>query len=137
MFFVVSREVCASSPKGAARRSLFRVVLKSVAAFGLAKSVAVFGALAAPASAPETAPVGGSRFFGKIESINRSGIVLALRSGQNLPVDVRAAVENDLSVVLYVGGLVEVEGNLSRSGLAAQIIRRAKRDPASWGQDIR
>jgi hypothetical protein len=83
------------------------------------------------------APLGGARLSGRIESISRAEMVLALRSGQLLRVDLTAAIKNHLSIVPYVGEFVQVEGVLSPQGvLKAESVGRVKSNPASWEPDI-
>jgi hypothetical protein len=105
------------------------------------KQLAIFGLKASPAAAlvQMTRPPAmiGQRpaFWGTIESVHGSRIVLALRTGELLPVDLREALKEGTTMMPMVGRNVAVTGTLNTHGiLEARSMWRAK-GPESWGPD--
>jgi hypothetical protein len=77
----------------------------------------------------------GALFWGTIKSVNDTDIVLALRNGELLEVDLSEAYENGKSVVPYLGENVAVSGKLAGDGvMQARIMWRVK-GRQSWGTD--
>jgi hypothetical protein len=79
----------------------------------------------------------GSRFFGTIASIDGNHVVVRLRTGKTLTIDLANARKAFHTVIPFVGETVVVSGILEANGtLNAQTMLRAK-GPASWGPDRR
>jgi hypothetical protein len=108
------------------------------------KQLAIFGLTPAPKKGavklqepvvvPEPKPAG-AVFWGTIESIHGTHIVLALRTGKLLQVDLGKALEEGTATVPLVGRNVEVNGDFNPQGvLEAHIMWRVK-GPQSWGAD--
>jgi hypothetical protein len=104
------------------------------------KQLAIFGitshaANLQPESAPSLAKPTGALFWGTIKSVNDTDIVLALRTGELLEVDLSEAYKNGMSVVPYLGENVAVSGKLAPDGvMLARIMWRVK-GRQSWGTD--
>lgn len=78
------------------------------------------------------------RYFGQLESVNGSTLMLRLRNGRLLHVDAREAFALDrVSEPLFRGKPTVVAGVMSAGGVfLASAVRRAAPDPSSWGADI-
>jgi hypothetical protein len=110
------------------------------------RQLAIFG-LTAPAGRPASQlqhPVvlseqkpQGAVFWGKVKNVDGARMVLLLRSGELLQVDLSEAFREERSVVPTIGENVMVNGQLDAHGvLDAQLMTRAKASP-SWGADRR
>src|SRR5208283_6021248 len=93
--------------------------------------------LAAPLAAQvRPAPIGGARFSGQVKSLSGTMLLLTLRNGQVVQVDISQALKNHLAVIGYPGMFVMVEGSLSSSAvLTAVQMLRAKQNSANWPPD--
>jgi len=107
-----------------------------LAIFGL-RAAAVVGAeakLQVPPTPPAVKPPG-ALFWGTVRSINGPRLVLVLRTGKLLMVDLSYALKEGTIVVPIVGSNVAVSGKLNAQGvLEARIIGRAK-GRSGWGAD--
>jgi len=85
-----------------------------------------------------TAAAAHERYFGQLESVNGSTLMLRLRNGRLLHVDAREAFALDrVSEPLFRGKPTVVAGVTSAGGVfLASAVRRAAPDPSSWGADI-
>lgn len=127
----------------AANAKVYVASFKQLAIFGLAppplKMVRLTQearALEAPAAAPPP-EVTGTRVFGTIASISGNALVVRLRTGETINVDLTAAQAAYRTVVPVVGEPVAVIGTVGPDGtLQAQSMLRTK-GPASWGPDQR
>jgi len=89
-----------------------------------------------PLPLPALKPTG-ALFWGTIKSIHGSRIVLMLRNGSLLQVDLSAALRKGTTIEPLVGRNVAVNGELNQVGvLEARVMWRAKK-PKSWGADVR
>ena len=89
-----------------------------------------------PPPVPESMPAA-ALFWGTVRSVHGSRVVLVLRTGELLQVDVSEAWKAGTTVVPVVGKNVSVNGRLDENGLLhADIMWRAK-EQASWGADKR
>jgi hypothetical protein len=78
----------------------------------------------------------GPEIFGRIMSVTGNRIVVQLRSGTSVAVDLTDVVKSFQTVIPSVGENVEVRGRIGPDGsLAATSMLRAK-TPATWGPDI-
>ena len=126
-----------------ANGKVYVATYQQLAIFGLqtptkkrARVAQMVRALEAPTAPPPPA-FSGSRFYGTIASIDGSRIIVTLRTGDALPVDLTAAAKNFNTVIPVVGELVMVTGSLSADGtLNAETMLRAK-GKASWTPDRR
>jgi hypothetical protein len=110
---------------------------KQLAIFGLTTLASNAAAtLQQPAAVPAPEPAG-ALFWGKIKSIDGSRIVLVLRSGELLQVDLAEALAEGTTIEPVIGENVAVNGTLNDRGvLEAHFMWRAK-GLASWGADRR
>ena len=107
------------------------------------KHLAIFGLTSAPVMeeaklqqliVPAQKPAG-ALFWGSVKSIKGSQIVLVLRSGELLQVDLSAALAKGMTIEPVVGENVTVNGQFNGHGvLEARSMSRAK-GPQSWGAD--
>ena len=95
---------------------------KQLAIFGL--SPPTIAARAKPraaelqvAAAPAAPPLAGSHFAGTIESVNGDVIVVRLRSGDSLTVDLTKALNASDAIVPFVGEAVMATGTLTTAGV--------------------
>jgi hypothetical protein len=83
---------------------------------------------------PAPSPAG-AQFWGKIKGIHGSWIVLALRTGKLLQVDITEARAEGTTIQPGIGEFVTLNGRLNQRGvLQAHLMMRAK-GPMSWGPD--
>ena len=69
------------------------------------------------AAAPAAPPLAGSHFAGTIESVNGDVIVVRLRSGDSLTVDLTKALNASDAIVPFVGEAVMATGTLTTAGV--------------------
>lgn len=85
--------------------------------------------------APPPPKVEGSLYWGTVKDVHGTVVLLALRDGKTLNVDIADAQKRGFSVVPVVGANLVVNGALVDGVLKARIANRAK-GPASWGADV-
>jgi hypothetical protein len=111
--------------------------------FGLLSAQPLVKQRVTPQTSVEANPLPASRsrgparpeIFGTITSVMGNQIVVQLRSGTSVPVDLTDAVKSFQTVIPSVGENVEVRGSIGPDGsLAATSMLRAK-TPATWGQN--
>ena len=74
--------------------------------------------------------------LGTVTAVEGSHFTLQTRTGSLVQVDATGAIQNELSIGLFVGGVVDVQGIYDSNGvLRASVIQRAK-EPATWPSDI-
>jgi len=84
---------------------------------------------------PKMRPPEGPVFWGTIREVSGSHLVVALRTGKLLEVDLKEAIKQGTSAVPVVGRHVLLTGRTDSQGrLIARTMMRAK-GPASWGVD--
>jgi hypothetical protein len=84
------------------------------------------------------APLGGGRVTGRITAIVGATMQLALRNGNTVAINLRAARAHGRIPLIYAGELVEVQGTLTAGrAMTAAAVMRAKSAPAAWSPDIR
>ena len=109
------------------------------------QTLTIFGLLSAqplvkqrvtnPLPASRSRGLAGPEIFGTITSVMGNQIVVQLRSGTSVPVDLTDAAKSFQTVIPSVGENVEVRGSIGPDGsLAATSMLRAK-TPATWGQN--
>ena len=112
--------------------------------FGLLSSQALVKRGVTPQTGVEAKPLAASRsrepagpeIFGVVTSVTGNQIVVQLRSGRSVSVDLTDAFKAFQTVIPSVGENVEVRGRIGPDGsLAATSMLRAK-TPATWGPDI-
>jgi len=106
------------------------------------RQLAIFGTTAAavqmqlqqPPAASSPSPAG-AQFLSTVENINDSSLVIILRTGRLLQIDLSAAIAEGTTIVPVIGESVAVSGELDEHGvLQARVMWRAK-GPESWGAD--
>jgi hypothetical protein len=108
------------------------------------RQLAIFGTTAAavqmqaqlqqPPAVSSSSPAG-AQFWGTVENINDSSLVIILRTGRLLQIDLSAAIAEGTTIVPVIGESVAVSGELDEHGvLQARVMWRAK-GPESWGAD--
>jgi hypothetical protein len=113
---------------------------QELAIFGLtgspnvARNLAVSSALQVP-RAPAIKELPGVMFWGTIKSVHRSRIVVVLRTGKLLQVDLREALKNDSSVVPLIGRHVALNGKFNSHGILEARFMWGVKGPGSWGAD--
>jgi hypothetical protein len=108
---------------------------KQLAIFGLSPAVVKTAVTTPQALAIPQAKPAGAVFWGSIKSISYPRIVIVLRTGELLQVDLSPAFAKGTAAVPVVGENVEVNGQLNSQGvLEARFMWRAK-GPQSWGAD--
>jgi hypothetical protein len=109
---------------------------KQLAIFGLTTASTSKAELQVPAAPPTVKPQG-AQFWGTINSIHGSRLIVALRTGKLLQVDLSEAFKKGTTDVPLIGRNVAVTGKLNAQGvLDASFMWRAK-GPKSWGADSR
>jgi hypothetical protein len=110
---------------------------KQLAIFGLTPPTMNTAArLQVPAAVPALKP-SGALFWGRIKSIQDARLVLVLRNGEVLQVDISEALKGGTSVTPVIGENVAVNGKFNEHGvMQAHIMWRAK-GPKSWSADRR
>jgi len=102
-------------------------------------------ALASPAFAqapfvPPTlppAPLGGARVSGQVASIVGPTILLTLRNGHTMAINLRTAEARGNVPQIYPGEFLLVQGSAAGTGkMTAVAVIRAKSAPAAWPPDI-
>jgi hypothetical protein len=115
-----------------ANGEVFVASFKQLAIFDLAPRGAMTRIVTAerPLQAPAAPPlpeVSGSRFFGTFASIDGDHVVVRLRTGETLTIDLANARKAFQTVIPFVGETVDVSGTLEANGtLNAQTMLRAK-----------
>ncbi len=108
-------------------------LILSLAAFVPGSSIALAQGL--PMRAPAVSP---DRYFGRLESVNGTSLMLRLRNGRLLRVDAQQAFAlKRVSEPLFRGKPTVVAGAMAAGGVfRATAVRRAAPLPSSWGTDI-
>jgi hypothetical protein len=84
---------------------------------------------------PPPPKVEGSLYWGTVKEIQGTVVVLTLRDGKTINVDIADAQKRGFSVVPTVGANLVVNGTVTNGVLVARIVNRAK-GPATWGADV-
>jgi hypothetical protein len=93
-------------------------------------------ALFVPSNLPP-APLGGARVSGQVASIVGPTLLLTLRSGHTMAVNLRVAEARGNVPQIYAGEFLQVQGSTAGTGkLTAVAVIRAKSAPAAWLPDI-
>jgi len=79
--------------------------------------------------------VEGALYWGTVKEMHAGVVVIALRDGKTVNVDISDAQKRGFSVVPSVGIHLVVNGTMAEGVLKARIVNRAK-GPASWGADV-
>jgi hypothetical protein len=123
-----------------ANGKVYVATFKQLAIFGLSPTIQTGRkaieprSLEAPVAAAEPA-VSGTRIYGTIASVSDSRVVVQLRNGKTLTVELAGALKAFHTVIPYVGEPVVVNGVTASDGtIEAQSMLRVK-GPASWGPD--
>ena len=88
-------------------------------------------------ASPLAVPVpAGPEIFGTITSVTGDQIVVQLRSGRSVPVDLTDAFKSFQTVIPSVGRNVEVRGRIGPDGSLAATSMLSAKTPATWGPDI-
>jgi len=89
-----------------------------------------------PVTAPP-APLGGARVTGQAASIVGPTLLLALRNGRTMAINLRIAEAHGNVPQIYAGEFLQVQGSLGEPGkMTAAAVMRAKSAPAAWAPDI-
>jgi hypothetical protein len=83
------------------------------------------------------APLGGARVTGQVASIVGPTLLLMLRNGRTIAVNLRAAEARGNVPQIYPGEFLQVQGSPNGQGkITAAAVMRAKSAPARWSPDI-
>jgi hypothetical protein len=83
------------------------------------------------------APLGGARATGEVASIAGPTLLLTLRNGHTMAINLRVAEARGNVPQIYPGEFLQVQGRLAGPGkLTAAAVMRAKSAPAAWSPDI-
>jgi hypothetical protein len=142
---ILYQATAGSWPNLEANANLVPVVANGHVYVASYKRLSIFGLLppgVAPATVkPEPATQslvapGEHEFFGTVTAVEGSHFTLQTRTGSVVQVDATGAIQNELSVHLFVREAVDVQGIYDSNGvLRATMIHRAK-EPATWPSDI-
>jgi hypothetical protein len=142
---ILYQATAGSWPNLQANANLVPVVANGHVYVASYKQLSIFGLLP-PGVAPATikpepatrnvvAP-GEHEIFGTITAVEGSHFTLQTRTGSSAQVDATEAIQNELSIGLFVREAVDVQGIYDSNGvLRATVIQRAK-GPATWPSDI-
>jgi hypothetical protein len=83
------------------------------------------------------APLGGARVTGQVASIVGPTLLLAVRNGRTMAINLRTAEAHGNVPQIYPGEFLQVQGSLAGQGkMVAAAVMRAKSAPARWSPDI-
>ncbi len=83
------------------------------------------------------APLGGARVTGQVASIVGPTLLLTLRNGRTMAVNLRIAEARGNVPQFYPGEFLQVQGSPNGQGkMTAAAVIRAKSAPARWSPDI-
>jgi hypothetical protein len=89
-----------------------------------------------PSNVPP-APIGGVRVTGQVASIVGPTLLLMLRNGRILAINLRIAEARGNVPQIYPGEFLQVQGSPTGQGkITAAAVMRAKSAPARWSLDI-
>jgi hypothetical protein len=110
---------------------------RQLAIFGLTSQVPGTKAQLQRPAAVSGLQAADAQFWGKVKSIRDTRLVLVLRTGKLLLVDLGDAFTAGTSIEPRVGEYVVVNGRINQNSvMEARFVRRAK-GPKSWGVDSR
>ena len=110
--------------------------LLACVALGVATPTVVRAQVFVP-SAARPAPLGGAMATGRVAAVQGTSVLLQLRTGDTLTIDLRGAQAHHLAVTIYLGEFLQVQGELIGAGiLSALSVSRAKAAPSAWSADI-
>jgi hypothetical protein len=83
------------------------------------------------------APLGGARVSGQVASIAGPTLLLTLRNGHTMAINLRTAEARGNVPQIYPGEFLQVQGTTAGTGkMTAVAVLRAKAAPAAWLPDI-
>jgi len=83
------------------------------------------------------APLGGARVSGQVASIVGPTLLLRLRNGHTMSINLRSAEAHGNVPQIYPGEYLQVQGSAAGTGkMTAAAVVRAKAAPAAWPPDI-
>jgi len=83
------------------------------------------------------APLGGVRVTGRVESLVGPTLLLTLRNGRRMAINLRIAEARGNVPQIYAGEFLQVQGSPAGQGkMTAAAVIRAKSAPAAWSPDI-
>jgi hypothetical protein len=142
---VLFRATAGSWPNLGANANIVPVVANGLVYVASYEQLSIFGLLppgVAPATIkpqPATQSVlapGQHELFGTVTAIEDSRFTLQTRTGGFVQVDATSAIQNELSIDLFVSEAVDARGIFDSNGvLRATVIQKAKK-PATWPPDI-
>jgi hypothetical protein len=142
---ILFQATAGSWPNLGANANLVPVVANGFVYVASYKQLSIFGLLppgVAPAAIrpqPATQSVlapGQHELFGTVTAIEGSYFTLQTRTGSFVQVDATSAIQNELSIDLFVREAVDVRGTFDRKGvLQATVIQKAK-EPVTWPLDM-
>jgi hypothetical protein len=74
--------------------------------------------------------------FGTVTAIESSHFTLQTRTGSLVQVDATSAVQNELSIDLFVREAVDVQGIFDSNGVLRATVIQGAKEPATWPPDI-
>jgi hypothetical protein len=142
---ILFKRTAGSWPNLEANANIVPVVANGQVYVASYKELSIFGLLPAgiapttskphPATQNIVAP-GEHEIFGTVTAVEGSHFTLQTRTGSLVQVDATGAIQNELSIDLFVREAVDVRGIYDSNGvLGATVIQRAK-EPATWPSDI-
>jgi hypothetical protein len=74
--------------------------------------------------------------FGTVTAIESSHFTLQTRTGSLVQVEATSAVQNELSIDLFVREAVDVQGIFDSNGVLRATVIQGAKEPATWPPDI-
>jgi len=108
---------------------LARLICGAILTFAICET-----ALAQSTTTNERSLASEAQFFGTIKSITGKMIVVRLRNGEDVSVDLSPALEAYTAAVPVAGANVEVIGTMNNDTVEASSLLRVKA-PETWGSD--
>jgi hypothetical protein len=84
---------------------------------------------------PLVAAPTGSRVYGTMTGVNENHIIVGLRSGKSVSVDLTDALKQYQTVIPFVDEHVQVDGTFASDGSLIATSMQATKEPATWGPD--
>jgi hypothetical protein len=105
---------------------------------GLLMILALSGAgLAQAVFGPPPAPLGGTRVTGQVAAVKATSLLLTMRSGRSLTIDLRDARASHMVPPVHAGEFVQVQGTPAGAGsMKAAAVAHATSAQSAWAPDV-